>query len=360
MTHGLRPLSDAHFPILLWAALEERPDGPKRRATLPVLHCTKASEFRSPVQRGDAIHLSERASARRFQALKFRKSTTRRRPCGLKDKQLVFGTRDCRFESCKDHRCTSPVRKPKTHGTATSEQLLCDATSRGLRPRALPLRERRPRAVHGPPRRGAVADAAPERAALPGRVGGGNSLLVPCVSQGLFGLRRLVFLPSSSGGTPMSECKDRSSGRNCWRPRGSNPSAFVGRIAPRRLLCRTANWAAFPPPRARLPSSGHVQRARRWAMRGSLRLCGICGGQCRHFPLWLFSFIMGPRLLLSQTPLHLMCQPAFFGFRAMWPRRALQCQQGVARRFRDDVPRPLLPILRVASPATLSRSGTAK
>ena len=26
-------------------------------------------------------------------------------PCGLMDKALVFGTKDCRFESCQGHRC---------------------------------------------------------------------------------------------------------------------------------------------------------------------------------------------------------------------------------------------------------------
>ena len=29
-----------------------------------------------------------------------------RRPCGLMDKALVFGTKDCRFESCQGHGCT--------------------------------------------------------------------------------------------------------------------------------------------------------------------------------------------------------------------------------------------------------------
>ena len=27
------------------------------------------------------------------------------RPCGLMDKALVFGTKDCRFESCQGHVC---------------------------------------------------------------------------------------------------------------------------------------------------------------------------------------------------------------------------------------------------------------
>ena len=28
---------------------------------------------------------------------------TKQRPCGLMDKALVFGTKDCRFESCQGH-----------------------------------------------------------------------------------------------------------------------------------------------------------------------------------------------------------------------------------------------------------------
>ena len=30
----------------------------------------------------------------------------KQRPCGLTDKALVFGTKDCRFESCQGHACS--------------------------------------------------------------------------------------------------------------------------------------------------------------------------------------------------------------------------------------------------------------
>jgi hypothetical protein len=34
---------------------------------------------------------------------------TYRRPCGLMDKALVFGTKDCRFESCQGHFAQSAI-----------------------------------------------------------------------------------------------------------------------------------------------------------------------------------------------------------------------------------------------------------
>ena len=30
-------------------------------------------------------------------------------PCGLMDKALVFGTKDCRFESCQGHLCLATL-----------------------------------------------------------------------------------------------------------------------------------------------------------------------------------------------------------------------------------------------------------
>ena len=35
-------------------------------------------------------------------------------PCGLMDKALVFGTKDCRFESCQGHSCTHNRQKAHT------------------------------------------------------------------------------------------------------------------------------------------------------------------------------------------------------------------------------------------------------
>ena len=40
-----------------------------------------------------------------------------KRPCGLMDKALVFGTKDCRFESCQGHTCAWG-RMPRDRGTA--------------------------------------------------------------------------------------------------------------------------------------------------------------------------------------------------------------------------------------------------
>ena len=53
----------------------------------------------------DKNKLSKSRTNARFavnQALPFLRAN--QRPCGLMDKALVFGTKDCRFESCQGHK----------------------------------------------------------------------------------------------------------------------------------------------------------------------------------------------------------------------------------------------------------------
>ena len=44
-----------------------------------------------------------RTNARFVVTRRFPYVQTNQRPCGLMDKALVFGTKDCRFESCQGH-----------------------------------------------------------------------------------------------------------------------------------------------------------------------------------------------------------------------------------------------------------------
>ena len=48
-------------------------------------------------------------------------------PCGLMDKALVFGTKDCRFESCQGHYCCTMVSSSQSH-----TRHFCISTSRQL------------------------------------------------------------------------------------------------------------------------------------------------------------------------------------------------------------------------------------
>ena len=52
-------------------------------------------------------------------------------PCGLMDKALVFGTKDCRFESCQGHFCAWYVLMTSIKSMAFQCRHLWDSNPRG-------------------------------------------------------------------------------------------------------------------------------------------------------------------------------------------------------------------------------------
>ena len=70
-------------------------------------------------------------------------------PCGLMDKALVFGTKDCRFESCQGQCCFHHVLMPTQSGFEPPWAEL------GCAPRAVRVCYTTPRAANGISRRDA-------------------------------------------------------------------------------------------------------------------------------------------------------------------------------------------------------------
>ena len=52
-------------------------------------------------------------------------------PCGLMDKALVFGTKDCRFESCQGHLCIHRLVAMAVGSVALATHALVHIAPRG-------------------------------------------------------------------------------------------------------------------------------------------------------------------------------------------------------------------------------------
>ena len=46
-------------------------------------------------------------------------------PCGLMDKALVFGTKDCRFESCQGHECVDACGATREFAKCAAHGAVC-------------------------------------------------------------------------------------------------------------------------------------------------------------------------------------------------------------------------------------------